>query len=259
VRRFIRATGSTLQQIGTLPDHSPACHPGKSRLKYHWFWKGGELLPARAGRGKSEHQRARCRVTVAAVHDRRYGYTRADPDVLPGFDGQCHRKLNRRRRKLAARVKRCGKSAPREAQATRHGKPHRVQGQIGNPGAARSRFRESETDSGYRLHRQMVLSTRKGADRIRLTALPKPIQIPKSGGTSYTGVLPKLISATAERGSVSRSTFNSPKTHGISCARSDSGLLRVADPRSVPFGQHAPTNPTPTNRKSGIRIIRPSD
>ena len=57
-----------------------------------------------------------------------------------------------------ARVKRCGKSAPLEAQATRHGKPHRVQGQIGNPGAARSRFRESGTDSGYRLHRQMVLS-----------------------------------------------------------------------------------------------------
>ena len=55
-------------------------------------------------------------------------------------------------------VKRCGKSAPREAQATRHGKPHRVQGQIGNPGAARSRFRESETDSGYRLLRQMILS-----------------------------------------------------------------------------------------------------
>src|SRR6202044_3177871 len=35
-------------------------------------------------------------------------------------------------------VKRCGKSAPREAQATRHGKPRRVQDQIGNPGAARS-------------------------------------------------------------------------------------------------------------------------
>ena len=58
----------------------------------------------------------------------------------------------------AARVKRCGKSAPREAQATRHGKPHRVQGQIGNPGAARSTFRESETGSGYRLPRQMILS-----------------------------------------------------------------------------------------------------
>ena len=82
-----------------------------------------------------------------------------------------------------ARVKRCGKSAPREAQATRHGKPHRVQGQIGNPGAARSRFRESETDSGYRLHRQMVLSIRKGEDRIRLTALPKPIL--QSGGASF--------------------------------------------------------------------------
>src|ERR1035441_9651615 len=36
------------------------------------------------------------------------------------------------------RVKRWCKRPPREAQATRHGKPHRVQGQIGNPGAARS-------------------------------------------------------------------------------------------------------------------------
>ena len=73
-------------------------------------------------------------------------------------DGQCHRKLYRRSPFDAVRVKRWRKRPPREAQATRHGKPHRVQGQIGNPGAARSRFRESETDSGYRLHRQMVLS-----------------------------------------------------------------------------------------------------
>ena len=74
------------------------------------------------------------------------------------FDGQCHRKLNRRSLFDAARVKRWCKRPPRPARAGRHGKPHRVQGQIGNPGAARSRFRESETDSGYRLHRQMVLS-----------------------------------------------------------------------------------------------------
>ena len=72
-------------------------------------------------------------------------------------------------------MKRCGKSAPREAQATRHGKPHRVQGQIGNRGVARSVFRESETGFGYRSLRQMILSVRKNADRIRLTALPKPI------------------------------------------------------------------------------------
>ena len=74
----------------------------------------------------------------------------------------------------SVRVKRCGKSAPREAQATRHGKPHRVQGQIGNRGTARSAFRESETGFGYRSPRQMILSRRNPADRIRLTALPKP-------------------------------------------------------------------------------------
>ena len=73
------------------------------------------------------------------------------------FDGQCHRKLNRRRRKLLVRVKRCGKSAPREAQATRHGKPRRVQGQIGNRGAARSASAKA-AGFGYRSLRQMILS-----------------------------------------------------------------------------------------------------
>src|SRR6266704_1109516 len=95
-------------------------------------------------------------------------------------DGKCHRKLNRRRLFEAVRVKRWCKRPPREAQATRHGKPHRVQGQIGNPGAARSAFRESETGFGYRSLRQMILSVRKDADRIRLTALPKPSFFPRS-------------------------------------------------------------------------------
>jgi len=67
-------------------------------------------------------------------------------------------KIDSRWREPAVMVKRCGKSAPREAQATRHGKPHRVQGQIGNPGAARSMFRESKTGFGYRLRRQMILT-----------------------------------------------------------------------------------------------------
>jgi hypothetical protein len=70
-------------------------------------------------------------------------------------------------------VKRCGKSAPREAQATRHGKPRRVQGQIGNRGAARSASAKA-AGFGYRSLRQMILSVRKDADKIRLTALLKP-------------------------------------------------------------------------------------
>jgi len=47
-----------------------------------------------------------------------------------------------------ARVKRWGKSPPLQAQAWGHGKPHRVQGQIGDPGAARSRFRNAERVPG---------------------------------------------------------------------------------------------------------------
>jgi hypothetical protein len=69
-------------------------------------------------------------------------------------------KINSRRREPAVMVKRCGKSAPREAQATRHGKPHRVQGQIGNRGAARSasakadRFRVSAAETNDSLRRK---------------------------------------------------------------------------------------------------------
>jgi hypothetical protein len=57
---------------------------------------------------------------------------------------------------------------------------------------------------------------------------------------SVKGVLPKSISATAERGCLSRSTFDKPKTRGISCAHS---AIRAAaggrHPRSVSFGQYA--------------------
>ena len=118
------------------------------------------------------------RNSVAAVYDRRRTKIHAGGE-LKGFptDSATENQTAGVSQEASVRVKRCGKSAPLEAQATRHGKPHRVQGQIGDPGAARSRFRESETDSGYRLLRQMILSIRKGADRIRLTALPKPIQI----------------------------------------------------------------------------------
>ena len=152
----------------------------------------------RDGGGKSELHRARCRVTFErgtrngergnisasrALSSALEGYTRevtprgvptesATENIPPGFA------------RTLVRVKRWCKRPPREAQATRHGKPHRVQGQIGNRGAARSAFRESETGFGYRSLRQMILSVRKNEDRIRLTALPKPssfLRVPLPG------------------------------------------------------------------------------
>ncbi len=87
-------------------------------------------------------------------------------------------KINRPARACThwVRVKRWGKSPPLQAQARRHGKPHRVQGQIGDPGAARSIFRFGGMGPGYWLLRQMILSRHRActaaADRIRLTALP---------------------------------------------------------------------------------------
>ena len=99
------------------------------------------------------------RNSVAAVYDRRKTKIHAGGKLKDFLtDSATENQTACVSQETPVRVKRCGKSAPRRAQAMRHGKPHRVQGQIGNPRAARSRFRESETDSGYRLHRQMILS-----------------------------------------------------------------------------------------------------
>src|SRR5438128_2537459 len=99
---------------------------------------------SRAGRGKSELQRAMCQVTPGRPGSNR-------------VDGKCHREntaaeaepgertaqavaLARfaRAKQLAAeplndavRVKRCGKSAPAGQQCAAHGKPHTEQDQIG--------------------------------------------------------------------------------------------------------------------------------
>jgi len=73
------------------------------------------------------------------------------------------------------RVKWRGKSPPLQAQARRHGKPHRVQGQIGDPRSGPLQAPHCGPGPGYWLLRQMILSLggSSGADKIRLTALPK--------------------------------------------------------------------------------------
>ena len=157
----------------SLRSLSRTCQPPFRVVTSSRFWKGGGSLSSKQfeGGGKSEHHRARCRVTQACSVE-----IHAGGDAARRPDGQCHRKSYRPRfgNEARVRVKRWGKSPPLQAQARRHGKPHRVQGQIGDHGAARSRFRESGTGSGYWLLRQMILSARKSADKIRLTALPKP-------------------------------------------------------------------------------------
>ena len=72
------------------------------------------------------------------------GYTRAArPRGLPTDSATETQTARLQRQSMSAgavrvRVKRWGKSPPLQAQARRHGKPHRVQGQIGDRGAARS-------------------------------------------------------------------------------------------------------------------------
>ncbi len=74
----------------------------------------------------------------------------AGGDAVRRHDGKCRRNLNRPGlgNEGGVRVKRWGKSPPLQAQARRHGKPHRVQGQIRDLGAARSTFRTAERVPG---------------------------------------------------------------------------------------------------------------
>ena len=171
------------------------------------------------------------------------------------FDGQCHRKSNRRSRFAGrVRVKRCGKSAPREAQATRHGKPHRVQGQIGNPGAARSKFRESETDSGYRLHRQMILSPAMGQTEFGLQ--PFQNQFPFPGRAALRQVHSHMLAA-QQRGTClpinsKSSCFSRCGTGWVFSDRG--GRTQIAHPVHRTDGNHV----RPGIFKRPHRLVRPA-
>ena len=84
--------------------------------------------------------------------------------------GQCHRKRTARRssegKRSGARVKRCGKSAPRVRQRIRHGKPHREQDRIGTATRRSSRKRK-------RRKSDVRLVVRVGCSRQRGNVVPE--------------------------------------------------------------------------------------
>ena len=107
---------------------------------------------------------------------RRPARIHAGGDTVRRPDGKCHRKQTASAsQEPRVRVKRWGKSPPLQAQARRHGKPHRVQGQIGDRGAARSSVPLGGTGSGYRLLRQMILSARRVRGRQNSAYSPSKI------------------------------------------------------------------------------------
>jgi hypothetical protein len=139
----------------------------------------------KVGGGKSEHPRARRRVTSfarAGIH--------AGGNAARRSDGQCHRNSNRRRPLIGptARVKRWGKSPPPQEQSRGHGKPRRVQGQIGNRGVAHAvpRVKPGQV-SGTAAQRNGPLRSARNADRIRLTA--RPGSNPRRGQSSLFSLL----------------------------------------------------------------------
>ena len=83
---------------------------------------GWPLSAARRGEESPGSTEVRCRV-IPGGGDPRESATERTPRALSGA------------RERTARVKRCGKSAPRRRQRRRQGKPHREQDQVGAAGA----------------------------------------------------------------------------------------------------------------------------
>ena len=148
-----------------------------------WILEGRRVAPGRkAGGGKSELRRARCRVTW--LRQRRWdtrGRQRREPlrRTVPQKIRPPLRATGR------VRVKRWCKRPPPQAQARGHGKPHRVQGQIGDPGAARSTAKAGSRVLAAQTNDSLRRAT--GADRIRLTALPKSLSCASGGPTRSRG------------------------------------------------------------------------
>jgi len=146
------------------------------------FWKGGESLPAQAGGGKSELHRARRRVTqVRTIGIHAGGPLQGGPTESATENKQPAQALP----PGPVMVKRCGKSAPRAAQATRHGKPRRVQDQIGNPGTARSGAAKA---AGFRV---LVAETndslrRKAQTKIGLQPFQNQSQVSSGRGGGFS-------------------------------------------------------------------------
>jgi hypothetical protein len=70
------------------------CQKAWLRLRCAWFWKGGESLSAEqsSGGGKSEHCRARCRVTCSCQRKKADFGIHAGEHAARRLDGKCHRK-----------------------------------------------------------------------------------------------------------------------------------------------------------------------
>jgi hypothetical protein len=73
---------------------------------------------------------------------------------------------------------------------------------------------------------------------------------------AHRGRVAQIILETAERGCLSRSTFDNPKPVEFRALIRQSGLLRVGHPRSVRFGQHALDTTTGTPDLSGSNARR---
>ncbi len=136
------------------------------------------LIPARGPGGRVALRRTeespgstgtRCRVTPGGS-----GFGRGQ--------GKCHREQTAHHLRVRARVKGCGKSAPRDRQRKRHGKPHREQDRIG---AAYGEFRpvarvdclSPHASAGLEEWPPIARTSLRGKGRVDRTRLTGPLAL----------------------------------------------------------------------------------
>ena len=162
--------------------------------------------------------------------------------------GKCHRKDTAepiRHAGWAARVKRCGKSAPRRRQRRRQGKPHREQDQVGAAGAFGAiRWRQADLRAAARVGRTRRSATgapeewpsprlgspqgARSRHRTRLMRRLAPVPQPAGGRRD-----PSMAPLTGRRGRFGGQNRDNSAFRGKSLWIANCGIVGRADPASL--------------------------
>ena len=166
----------------------------------------GRIRPASDGRVTAAQQcveespgstEIRCRITSGGG-DPRESATESKPPVRQAIGQQ-------------VRVKGCGKSAPRDWQQERHGKPHREQDQVGTAGVSQAHFRAV---------------VRVGRVRRRVTGVPD----------EWSSSCPRAVDRTRLTGHLAQIYTDEPKARRMSLA---GRRIRALAARSMLAGRHS--------------------
>jgi hypothetical protein len=185
---------------------------------------------------------ARCRVTPGGGDPRESATEKTPPSPPPAFAGR------------AARVKWCGKSAPRRRQRRRQGKPHREQDQVGAAGRAvqgrgcRARLRAAARVGCWR---------RPATDALEEWPSPPRCAIPGQSGTRQGGTEPGLQTVWRPPSDIRKKrTYSEHRGASLqSCCQSSKIICRNSTELTLGYDMVRPERNHPQTAKSLINVV----